>query len=47
MKVKVISQFKDKYTKEVYKVGKELEVTKDRYEAIRAFVEKQKNNKKK
>lgn len=39
MKVKVISVFKDKNTKEVYKLNKELEVSKDRYEEIKDYVE--------
>lgn len=34
MKVKVIKQFKDKYTNEVYKVGKTLTVSKERCEEI-------------
>ena len=40
MKVKVISVFRDKNTKEIYKVGRELEVSKERYNEIKPFVEK-------
>lgn len=39
MKVKVISVFKDKDTKEVYKLNTKLEVTKERYEEIKEYVE--------
>lgn len=39
MKVKVISVFKDKNTNEVYPLDKELEVSKERYEEIKEFVE--------
>ena len=39
MKVKVISVFKDKNTNEVYKLNKELEVSKERYEEIKEYVE--------
>lgn len=45
MKVKVISVFRDKNTKEIYKVGKELEVSKERYGEIKDFVEIIKNKK--
>lgn len=34
MKVKVLKEFKDKYTKELYKKGKTIEVAKERYEEI-------------
>ncbi|HHY42565.1 MAG TPA: hypothetical protein GX514_06935 [Thermoanaerobacterales bacterium] len=34
MRVKVVRNFRDKYTKKLYKVGEELEVTKERYEEI-------------
>lgn len=49
MKVKVISVFKDKDTKEINKLDKVLEVSKERYEEIKEYVEiinesKKKNN---
>ena len=48
MKVKVKEIFRDKYTNEVYKLNKELEVTDERYEEIKQYDEKvEKNNKKK
>lgn len=34
MKVKVIKDFRDKYTKKLHKAGEELEITKERYEEI-------------
>lgn len=34
MKAKVLKQFKDKYTKELYKKGQVIEVTNERYEEI-------------
>ena len=34
MKVKVIKDFRDKYTKKLHKTGEELEITKERYEEI-------------
>lgn len=34
MKVKVIKDFRDKYTKKIHEVGEEIEVTKERYEEI-------------
>jgi hypothetical protein len=40
MKVKVVSVFRDKNTKEIYKVGKEIDVSKERYKEIKPFVEK-------
>lgn len=39
MKVKVISVFRDKNTKEIYKLNTELEVSKSRYEEIKEYVE--------
>lgn len=48
MKVKVKEIFRDKYTNEVYKLNKELDVTDERYEEIKQYVEKvEKINKKK
>lgn len=47
MKVKVKEIFRDKYTNEVYKSNKELDVTDERYEEIKQYVEKIENNKKK
>ena len=48
MKVKVKSIFKDKYTNKVYKLNNELDVTDERYEEVKQYVEKiEKNNKKK
>lgn len=47
MKVKVKEVFRDKYTNEVYKLNKELEVTNERYEEIKQYVEKVKKNDKK
>lgn len=35
MKVKVITCFTDKYTKEIYRPGQELEITKKRFNEIR------------
>lgn len=49
MKAKVIREFVDKYTNELYAVGREITVTKDRYEEIRRvgdFVEEIKDPKK-
>jgi hypothetical protein len=45
MKVKVVSVFKDKNTKEIYKVGRELEVSRERYKEIKDYVEIKKNKK--
>lgn len=39
MKVKVISVFRDKDTKEIYKLNTELEVSEERYEEIKEYVE--------
>jgi hypothetical protein len=39
MKVKVISSFRDKYTYKFHKVGDELDVSKERYEEIKPYVE--------
>ena len=47
MKVKVKEVFRDKYTNEVYKLNKELEVTNERYQEIKQYVEKVKKNDKK
>lgn len=40
MKVKVKSIFRDKYTNEKYKIGTTLEVNSERYEEVKAYVEK-------
>ena len=40
MKVKVITKFKDKYTKLWHKVNDEFTVTEERYEEIKRFVQK-------
>lgn len=45
MKVKVVSVFKDKYTKQVYKLGDVIEVTKERYSEIEQYVEEIKTKK--
>jgi len=50
MKVKVIKDFRDKYTKKLHKTGEELEITKERYEEINStahgiLVEKVEGNK--
>ena len=34
MKVKVLSQFKDKYTRQIHKAGDELDITEERYKEI-------------
>jgi hypothetical protein len=34
MKVRVIKDFRDKYTKKIHKTGEILEITKERYEEI-------------
>lgn len=47
MKVKVIDTFRDKYTNEVYKVGKELNVDENRYKEIKKYVEKVQSKKEK
>lgn len=39
MKVKVTSVFRDKYTFKIHKVGDELEVSKERYNEIKPYVE--------
>lgn len=44
--VKVISMFKDKDTKELYKVDKELTVSKARYKEIKDYVKVIDNSKK-
>lgn len=38
MKVRVVSVFKDKNTKKIYKIGNRLEVSQERYEEIKDFV---------
>ena len=38
MKVKVVRNFRDKYTKKLYKAGEELEITQERYEEINSTV---------
>lgn len=40
MKVKVITKFKDKYTKLWHEVNDEFTVTEERYEEIKRFVQK-------
>lgn len=42
MKVRVISVFIDKNTNERYKLGQELDVSKERYKDIQKYVEKMK-----
>jgi hypothetical protein len=39
MKVKVVSIFRDKNTKETYKLNDEIEVSKERYNEIKEYVE--------
>lgn len=39
MKVKVISVFRDKHTKETYKANDVIEVSKERYNEIKQYVE--------
>lgn len=46
MKVKVVSVFKDKHTKKIYKLNDEIEVSKERYKEIKEFVEEIKSKKK-
>lgn len=46
MRVKVINIFVDKNTKERYKLNQKLEVTKERYEEIKKYVEIIKHTKK-
>ena len=45
MKVAVISVFRDKYTNKKYKLGDKIEVSKERYNEIKQFVEIVKNKK--
>ncbi len=45
MKVRVISVFIDKNTNERYKLGQELDVSKERYKEIQKYVEKIKTKK--
>lgn len=44
--VKVISMFKDKDTKELYRVGKELTISNNRYKEIKDYVKVINNDKK-
>lgn len=44
MKVKVITRFNDKDTKEFYKLNHVMEVSKERYEEIKKYVEIIKEN---
>ena len=48
MKVKVIKRFVDKYTNEFYKLNQILDISKDRYNEIRQYVDiiEKKENKK-
>jgi len=46
IKVKVISVFRDKNTKEIYKLNEELNVSKARYDEIKEYVEIIKETKK-
>lgn len=39
MKVRVIERFNDKNTKEFYKLNQEIDVSKERYEEIKKYVE--------
>ena len=45
MIVKVVSVFRDKYTNQKYKLGDKIEVSKERYNEIKQFVEIVKNKK--
>ena len=45
MKVKVVSVFRDKYTKETYKADDIIEVSTERYKEIEQYVEKIKTKK--
>lgn len=46
MKVKVIEDFRDKYTNEIHTKNKKIEVTEERYKELKGYVEKiEKNNK--
>lgn len=45
MKVKVVSVFRDKYTKETYKPNQVIEVSKERYNEVKQYVEKIKTKK--
>lgn len=45
MKVKVVSVFRDKYTNETYELNDEIEVSKERYNEIKQYVEKIKTKK--
>ena len=40
MKVKVVSVFTDKYTRETYKANQVIEVSKERYKEIKQYVER-------
>lgn len=46
MKVRVKDVFRDKYTNEVYQIGKELNVDEKRYQEIEIYVEKIQSSKK-
>lgn len=46
MKVIVKTIFRDKYTRKVYKLDDEIEVTDKRYEEIKQYVEKIEDKKK-
>lgn len=46
MKVRVKDVFRDKYTNEVYQIGKELNVDEKRYQEIKIYVEKIQSSKK-
>lgn len=45
MKVKVVSVFRDKHTNEIHKLNDEIEVSKERYDEVKQFVEKIKTKK--
>ena len=47
MKVRVTEIFRDKYTNKVYELNEEIEVTEERYEEIKQYVENIDNKKKK
>lgn len=39
MRVRVISVFRDKNTKEIHHVGEEIEISKERYNELKDFTE--------
>jgi hypothetical protein len=39
MRVKVVSVFRDKYTNKKYKLGEKIDVSAERYNEIKQFVE--------